>query len=54
MLVLGIAGAFYLKASNPARYEKIGRMIYEGFPEGGDGAMHSGEVAGGALGRPTV
>ncbi len=54
VLVLGIAGAFYLKATNPARYDKIGRMIYEGFPEGADGPMHSGEVAGGAVGRPAV
>lgn len=54
VLVLGIAGAFYIKASNPARYEKIGRMIYEGFPEGGDGPMHSAELAGGAMSRPTV
>ena len=54
VLVLGILGALYLKSSNPARYDKIGRMIYEGFPEGADGPMHSGEVAGGALGRTTI
>ncbi len=51
VLVIGIGGALWLKTSNPARYDKIGRMIYEGFPEGGDGPMHAGEVAGGALGR---
>ena len=49
VLLLGIAGAFYLKSAHPARYENIGLMIYEGFPEGGDGPMHAGEVAGGAV-----
>lgn len=54
VLVLGIAGAFYLKSSNPARYEKIGRMIYEGFPEGGDGTLHGAEIAGQTLGRSPI
>ncbi len=46
VLVLGIAGASHLKHSNPSRHEKIGRMIYEGFPDGGDGPMHGAEAAG--------
>lgn len=48
VLVLGVAGALVLKRTDPARYEQIGRMIYEGFPEGADGPMHGGEVAGAA------
>jgi amino acid transporter len=30
IFLLGLGGAFYLKAKDPAKYEKIGRLIYEG------------------------
>ena len=43
------SGALVLKRTDPARYEQIGRMIDEGFPEGADGPMHGGEVAGAAV-----
>jgi amino acid transporter len=33
VLVVGILGAFYIKASDPEKYDKIGRLIYEGVPE---------------------
>ncbi len=33
VVLLGIAGAFYLKSSNPKKYEEIGRLIYEGVPD---------------------
>ena len=32
-LVIGILGAFYLKSADPQKYDKLGRMIYEGVPE---------------------
>ena len=34
VLVIGIVGAFYLKAADPAKYDKIGRLIFQGVPEG--------------------
>jgi amino acid transporter len=34
VLVIGILGAIYIKASDPEKYDKIGRLIYEGLPEG--------------------
>jgi amino acid transporter len=33
VVLLGIGGAFYLKSSDPKKYEEIGRLIYEGVPE---------------------
>jgi siroheme synthase (precorrin-2 oxidase/ferrochelatase) len=30
IFLLGLGGAFYLKAKDPAKYEKIGHLIYEG------------------------
>ena len=33
VLVVEILGAFYIKASDPEKYDKIGRLIYEGVPE---------------------
>jgi amino acid transporter len=33
VLVVGVLGAFYIKASDPEKYDKIGRLIYEGVPE---------------------
>ena len=45
IIVFGILGAFYLKVKDPERYDQIGRMIYGGFPEGGDGPMHAAEAA---------
>jgi hypothetical protein len=33
VVLIGIAGAFYLKSSDPKKYEEIGRLIYEGVPE---------------------
>lgn len=34
VFLFGLAGAFYIKAKNPAKYENIGRMIYQGVPDG--------------------
>ncbi|MDQ2803290.1 MAG: APC family permease, partial [Pseudomonadota bacterium] len=34
IVLLGLAGAFWLKRRDPARYEQAGRMIFEGLPEG--------------------
>jgi hypothetical protein len=28
--VIGLVGAFYLKTADPAKYDKIGRLIFEG------------------------
>jgi len=33
VLLIGILGAVYIKASDPEKYDKIGRLIYEGLPE---------------------
>lgn len=46
ILVAGILAALALKKFDPERYDQIGRMIFEGFPEGADGPMHAGEAAG--------
>ena len=34
VVVLGLVYAFYLKRSDPAKFAKIGRLIYEGVPDG--------------------
>jgi amino acid transporter len=34
VLVLGFAGALYIKGKDPAKYDQIGRLIYEGVPDG--------------------
>ncbi len=34
VLAIGIAGAVYIKSSDPAKYDQIGRLIYEGLPDG--------------------
>jgi amino acid transporter len=34
VLLVGIAYAFYIKARDPEKYDKIGRLIYEGLPDG--------------------
>jgi amino acid transporter len=34
VLVIGIVGAFYLKTSDPKKYDQIGRLIFQGVPEG--------------------
>lgn len=44
VIVLGILAALYLKRADPAKYEQIGRLIYEGFPET-EGALHAAEIA---------
>ena len=33
VLAIGVAEAFYLKSSDPKKYDQIGRLIYEGVPE---------------------
>jgi amino acid transporter len=33
VLAIGIAGAFYIKSSDPKKYDEIGRLIYEGLPD---------------------
>ena len=32
VVLIGIAGAFYIKSNDPKKYEQIGRLIYEGLP----------------------
>ena len=34
VLGIGIAGALYLKSADPKKYDQIGRLIYQGIPEG--------------------
>jgi amino acid transporter len=34
VLAIGILGALYIKSRDPRKYEEIGRLIYEGIPEG--------------------
>lgn len=34
VLVLGLAYAFYVKRTNPKKFEQIGRLIYQGVPDG--------------------
>ena len=31
---IGIIGAFYIRATNPKKFDEIGRLIYEGLPDG--------------------
>ena len=31
---IGIIGAFIIRASNPKKFDEIGRLIYEGLPDG--------------------
>jgi hypothetical protein len=33
---IGVIGAFIIRASNPKKFDEIGRLIYEGLPEGGN------------------
>ena len=33
VLAIGIVGALYLKMSDPAKYDKIGRLIFQGVPD---------------------
>jgi amino acid transporter len=33
ILVIGAVGALYLKSSDPQKYDKIGRLIYQGMPD---------------------
>ena len=34
VLAIGILGAVYIKSRDPQKYEQIGRLIYEGLPDG--------------------
>lgn len=34
IFAVGLAGAFFIKATNPTKFEKIGRLIYQGLPDG--------------------
>jgi amino acid transporter len=34
VLAIGILGAFYIKSRDPEKYEQIGRLMYEGLPDG--------------------
>jgi amino acid transporter len=34
VLAIGLIGAFYLKSADPKKYDQIGRLIYQGMPEG--------------------
>jgi len=33
VLAIGVIGAFYLKSANPEKYDKIGRLIFQGVPD---------------------
>jgi hypothetical protein len=33
VLAVGIVGAFYLKTSDPKKYDQIGRLIFQGAPD---------------------
>jgi amino acid transporter len=44
VLAIGLAGAFYLKARHPRKYDEIGRLIYQGVPEGTLAAPERGEA----------
>ncbi len=35
VVVLGLLYAFYLKSADPAKFDKIGRLVYQGVPEPG-------------------
>ncbi|HUL08429.1 MAG TPA: APC family permease [Candidatus Acidoferrum sp.] len=34
VLAIGVVGALYLRRADPEKYDKIGRLIYQGVPEG--------------------
>ncbi|RUO98252.1 hypothetical protein [Hyphomicrobium sp.] len=34
IFTVGLAGAFFIKATNPTKFEKTGRLIYRGVPDG--------------------
>ena len=34
VLAIGIVGAFWIKTKDPVKYDQIGRLIYEGLPDG--------------------
>jgi hypothetical protein len=34
IFAVGLAGAFFIKKTDPAKFEKIGRLIYQGVPDG--------------------
>jgi hypothetical protein len=34
VLVAGIGGALYLKYKDPAKYDQIGRLVYQGIADG--------------------
>jgi hypothetical protein len=34
VFVLGLVAAFAIKATNPAKFDQIGRLIYQGVPDG--------------------
>jgi amino acid transporter len=34
VILIGLAGALYLKTRDPSKYDQIGRLVYEGVPEG--------------------
>jgi hypothetical protein len=34
IFAVGLIGAFFIKATNPTKFEKIGRLIYQGVPDG--------------------
>jgi amino acid transporter len=44
VLAVGIVGAFYLKTSDPKKYDQIGRLIFQGAPEGTLVAPERGEA----------
>lgn len=44
VLAIGFAGAFYLKTSDPKKYDQIGRLIFQGAPDGTLVAPERGEA----------
>lgn len=44
VLLIGLCGALYLKARDPQKYNQIGRLIYQGMPEGTLAAPERGEA----------
>jgi hypothetical protein len=34
IFLVGLAGALIIKKTDPGKFEKIGRLIYQGIPEG--------------------
>jgi amino acid transporter len=45
VLATGLVTAFYLKARHPKKYERIGRLIFQGIPDGTLPASGPGEAA---------